>query len=75
MEHVSEEALRTQKTRAKDALEEAFVALMLYYAKGEVIDTREANRIFPSVVGKLASVREYAKRVLGISIQGESTHV
>lgn len=74
VEHVPEEALRTQKTRATDALEEAFAALMLYYAKGEVIDIRDANRIFPSLVGKLASVREYAKRVLSVSTHGESAH-
>jgi NADH dehydrogenase len=74
VEHVPEETLRTQKARATDALEEAFAALMLYYAKGEVIDIRPANRIFPSLVGKLASVRGYAKRVLSLSTQGESAH-
>jgi NADH dehydrogenase len=74
VEHVPEEALRTQKTQTKDALEEAFAALMLYYAQGEVIDNREANQIFPSVAGKLASVREYAKRVLSVSHTGEPTH-
>ncbi len=74
VEHVPEEALRTQKTHATDALEEAFAGLMLYYANGEVVDIREANRIFPSVVVKLASVRQYAKRVLGVSTQGESAH-
>lgn len=72
VEHVPEEALRAQKTCATDALEEAFAALMLYYARGEVIDIREANRVFPSLVGKQASVSEYAKRVLGVSTQGES---
>lgn len=74
VEHVPEEALRAQKLRATDALDETFAALMLYYAQGAVIDMREANRIFPSTVGRLASVREYAKRVLGVSIKGESTH-
>jgi uncharacterized protein YbjT (DUF2867 family) len=74
VEHVPEEALRTQKTQTKDALEEAFAALMLYYAQGEVIDNREASQIFPSVAGKLASVREYAKRVLSVSTTGETTH-
>ncbi len=74
VEHVPEEALRTQKAQAKDVLEEAFAGLMLYYAEGEVIDLREANRIFPSLVGKQASVREYTKRVLGVSTQGESAH-
>jgi uncharacterized protein YbjT (DUF2867 family) len=74
VDHVPEEALRAQKARATDALEEAFAALMLYYAKGEVIGIREADRIFPSLAGKQASVREYAKRVLGVSTQGESAH-
>ncbi|MGO9275008.1 MAG: SDR family oxidoreductase, partial [Terriglobia bacterium] len=40
VEHVPEEALRTQKAQAKDVLEEAFAGLMLYYAEGEVIDLR-----------------------------------
>lgn len=74
VEHVPEEALRSQKTQAKDPLEEAFTALMLYYAKGEVIDNHEASRIFPSLAGNLASVREYAKRVLGVSTQGEPAY-
>ena len=74
VEHIPEEALRTQKTRATDKLEEAFAALMLDYAKGAVIDLSEANRIFPPLVGKQGSVREYAKRVLGASTQGESAH-
>jgi NADH dehydrogenase len=74
VEHVPEEALRTQKTQTKDALEEAFAALMLYYAQGAVIDIREANQIFPSVVGKLACVKEYAKRVLSVSTPREQAH-
>ena len=52
LEHLPEEALRTQKMRATDALEEAFAALILYYAKGEVIDNRDANRISPPWSGR-----------------------
>ncbi|HUI42594.1 MAG TPA: NmrA family NAD(P)-binding protein, partial [Terriglobia bacterium] len=72
VEHVPEEALRRQKASATDALEEAFAALMLYYARGDAIDMKEANRIFPSLAGRQASVKEYAKRALGHSPETEA---
>jgi uncharacterized protein YbjT (DUF2867 family) len=62
--HVSEEELRAQKAAAGDSLQEAFPALMLYYAKGAVIDMKPALRIFPKQTSQLVSVRHYALRLL-----------
>jgi uncharacterized protein YbjT (DUF2867 family) len=57
VQHVPEEALRTQHAGATDALQQSFAALMLYYARGEAIDMKETLRLFP--VKHLKSVREY----------------
>ncbi len=59
--HVPEEALRAQKVSAADSLQEAFAALMLYYARGEVIDMKPASEIFPEQASTLTSVRDYAR--------------
>jgi uncharacterized protein YbjT (DUF2867 family) len=59
--HVPEEALRSQQAAAGDSLQEAFPALMLYYAHGEVIDMEPASRIFPGIASNLSSVRDYAR--------------
>ncbi len=61
VEHVPEEALQAQKTAATDALQETFAALMLQYASGDAIDMEATLKTFPV---QLASVRDYAKRVL-----------
>ena len=63
--HVSEEALGAQRAAAADSLQEAFAALMLGYARGQVIDMKDALGIFPSEASKLTSVRDYAVRLLG----------
>ena len=63
VEHVPEEALQAQKAAA-DALQESFAALMLQYASGDAIDMEATLKTFPL---QLASVRDYAKRVLAPS--------
>jgi hypothetical protein len=45
-------------------LQEAFAALMLYYAHGDVIDMKPALGIFPEQASKLTSVRDYARSLL-----------
>jgi uncharacterized protein YbjT (DUF2867 family) len=62
--YVPEEALRAQQAAATDSLQEAFAALMLYYAHGEVIDMKPALGAFPVKTSELISVRDYAGRVL-----------
>ncbi|WP_411281105.1 SDR family oxidoreductase [Gemmatimonas sp.] len=55
--HVPVDALRAQKGAAADPLQESFAALMLSYARGEVIEMAGTLRMVP---GPLRSVREYA---------------
>jgi NADH dehydrogenase len=62
--HVPEEALRAQQAAAADSLQEAFAALMLSYAHGQVIDMKPALGIFPTQASNLSSVRDYARRLL-----------
>jgi hypothetical protein len=62
--HVPEEALRTQQATAAESLQEAFAALMLYYAHGDVIDMKPALGIFPEQASRLTSVRDYARTLL-----------
>ena len=62
--HVSEEALRAQQAAAADSLQEAFAALMLYYAQGDVIDMGPAFGIFPGQGQHLVSVGDHARRLL-----------
>ena len=59
--HVPEETLRAQKAQATDPLQQSFCALMLDYAKGDVIDMRTTAKLLPL---PLMSVEEYAHRVL-----------
>ncbi len=62
--HVPEEALQAQRATAVDSLQEAFAALMLYYAHGDVIDMTSASGIFPGQALNLTSVRDYARSLL-----------
>jgi NADH dehydrogenase len=62
--HVPEEALRAQQAAATDSLQEAFPALMLNYAQGDVIDMKVASEIFPAQASNLMSVRNYARTML-----------
>lgn len=57
VQHVPEEALRAQYAGATDSLQQSFAALMLYYARGAVIDMQATLRAFPGQ--RLKSVRAY----------------
>ena len=57
VQHVPEEALRAQYAAATDPLRQSFAALMLYYARGDVIDMKATLRAFPGQ--HLRSVRAY----------------
>jgi uncharacterized protein YbjT (DUF2867 family) len=57
VQHVPEEALRVQCGSATDPLQQSFAALMLYYARGDVIDMQGTLRGFPGL--QLRSVRQY----------------
>jgi uncharacterized protein YbjT (DUF2867 family) len=56
-QHVPEETLRAQYDAAADPLQKSFAGLMLYYARGDVIDMTETARAFG--VEPLRSVREH----------------
>ncbi len=62
VQHVPEEALRAQHTAAADSLQRSFAGLMLYYAKGDVIDMTDTLRTFP--IQPLRSVRGYFQTIL-----------
>lgn len=55
--HVPVETLEGQKAAATDSLSEAFAALMLSYAHGDVIDMRATLKEFPLA---LTTVKEFA---------------
>jgi NADH dehydrogenase len=57
VQHVPEEALRAQYDAATESLQKSLAALMLYHARGDVIDMTEAMRALP--VRDLRSVREF----------------
>ncbi len=61
VQHVPEEALRAQHEQATDSVQQSFSALMLDYAKGDVIDMTTILHLFPV---KMLSVAEYAHHVL-----------
>ena len=67
VEQVEDDVLCARKDAATDSLSESFAALMLSAAHGDTIDMTEARNLFPSIVGNLTSVREYAKRSLDLS--------
>ena len=54
---VPEETLQAEQAAATDSLQEAFASIMLYYARGDVIDMEPACRVFPGVASNLTSVR------------------
>jgi uncharacterized protein YbjT (DUF2867 family) len=62
MSHVGEEALVEKWCRAIDPLEKTFAGLMLDYAKGCTMDTRETLSLFPM---QLISVADYAAGLIG----------
>jgi uncharacterized protein YbjT (DUF2867 family) len=59
VEHVPEDALRAQMAADADPLQRSFAALMLQYARGDVIDMAPVLRDFPI---PLTSVVDYAKK-------------
>jgi uncharacterized protein YbjT (DUF2867 family) len=56
-----EDELRMQLLESQDPLDASFTALMIDYAKGDVVDTSEALRAFTI---PLTSVRDYARLVV-----------
>ena len=65
LEHVAEEVLELQLTNARDPLEQSFGALMLAYARGDVVDMSRTLASFPLA---LTSVREFADASSGRSL-------
>jgi uncharacterized protein YbjT (DUF2867 family) len=57
VQHVAEEALRAQRDAATDSLQQSFAGLMLYYARGDVIDMADTLLALP--VRHLKSVHDY----------------
>jgi NADH dehydrogenase len=57
VEHVPEEALRAQYEAATDPLQQSFAALMLSYARGDVVEYDDAARALG--LAPFTSVREY----------------
>lgn len=62
VEHVPEEALQAQRAAAADPLAQSAAGAMLHYAGGDEIDMRRTLATFPI---ELATVRDYARQVLG----------
>ena len=63
VQYVGEDALRAQYSAATDSLQQTFAGLMLYYAKGDLIDMTDATRVFGA--RQLRSVREHLQTVAG----------
>ena len=61
VECIPEEAVRMQQAQAADSVQQSAAALILDYAKGNVIDMRDVLRAFPI---RLLSVADYARHVL-----------
>jgi uncharacterized protein YbjT (DUF2867 family) len=64
VEHVPEEALAEQQEAAADPMQQSFVGLMRWYARGDAVDMEETLKVFPM---QLTSVSDYAQAVLGAS--------
>jgi NADH dehydrogenase len=64
VEHVPEEALAEQQQASTNLMEQSFAGLMQWYARGDSIDMKDTLKAFPI---KLASVRDYAQKVVGTS--------
>jgi uncharacterized protein YbjT (DUF2867 family) len=62
VQYVPVEALEAQKQAATDPMQESFASFMLDLAKGGAIDMRETLLAIPL---QLASVEDYAKKVVG----------
>lgn len=64
VDHVPEAALQAQYDAADEPLQKSFAALMLYYARGHVIDTERALRTLP--VASMKTVRQHLEVGAGI---------
>jgi uncharacterized protein YbjT (DUF2867 family) len=62
VQHVPEEDLRAQHGAATDSMQRSFAALMLYYAKGDVIDMADAIQLVPGE--HLRSVHEHVRATI-----------
>ena len=62
LEEVPEEVLALQHAGASDPLERSFAALMLGYARGDVVDMSQTLNALPL---QLTSVREFAQTTSG----------
>ena len=75
LEHVPEEALEQQHANARDPLERSFGALMLAYARGDVVDMSRTLKAFPlqlTSVGEFAAAASGRSRPLGSSRSTEA---
>lgn len=61
VQHVPEAALRAQHDAATDPLQRSLAGLMLYYARGDVIDMTETLRALP--VRRLKSVLDHIRSI------------
>ena len=64
LEHVPDGVLELQHRSAQDPLEQSFSALMLAYARGDVVDMSQTLNAFPL---QLTSIREFADAMSGRS--------
>ena len=64
VQHVPEEALRSQQDAATDPMQQSFSGLMQCVAQGDPIDMKKTLQAFPI---KLTSIREYAGSVVSTS--------
>jgi len=62
VDYIRSNALDEQRTNAKDPMSEAYAALKLGVASGQVIDARHQSELLK---GRLTTVRDYARRLLG----------
>jgi uncharacterized protein YbjT (DUF2867 family) len=61
LEHVPESALEEALAKATNAIEEAFAALMLSTARGQIVEPTPAQELLPGTFG---TVRQYAEALL-----------
>lgn len=62
VQHVPEDGLRAQHAAATESMQKSFAGLMLYYARGDVVEMAEAVKMLPSP--SLIAVRDYLQASL-----------
>jgi NADH dehydrogenase len=70
LQHVPEEALSAQLDAATDTLQKTFAGLMLYCARGDVIDMAGTRRVLP--VENLRTVRDHLTALTAVSSAARS---